>query len=226
MQISRETFDILKNFSTINGSILVKKGNSLATISTSKNILAQAEVAETFDNEFGIYDLGEFLRVAGDESFIGAEYEFGADAVVLSKDRAMCRYYYADTSTIVSPPDKAMNMPDADISFNLSLEDFSAVSNMANVLGKPDLALVSNGDGKIKLSVLDKKDPTTNTFDLEVGNGASSKFEMYFRTENLKVLRGNYTVTISAQGISHFVNNDIQLEYWIAVEPDSKFGDA
>ncbi len=68
MKITRATFDILKNFSTINGSILVKEGNSLATISTSKNILAQAEVSETFENEFGIYDLGEFLRVAGDES--------------------------------------------------------------------------------------------------------------------------------------------------------------
>ena len=118
-----------------------------------------------------------------------------------------------------------MNMPDADISFDLSLEDFGAVTNMANVLGKPDLALVSTGDGKIKLSVLDKKEPTTNTFDLEVGNGTNCKFEMYFRTENLKVLRGNYTVTISAEGISHFTNNDIQLEYWIALEPDSKFGD-
>ena len=225
MKITRATFDILKNFSTINGSILVKEGNSLATISTSKNILAQAEVAETFENEFGIYDLGEFLRVAGDESFIGAEYEFGTDAVVLTKDRAMCRYYYADTSTIVSPPDKTMVMPDADITFDLSLEDFGAVSNMANVLGKPDLALVSNGDGIIKLSVLDKKDPTSNTFDLEVGNGTNSAFEMYFRTENIKVLRGNYTVTISAEGISHFTNNDIQLEYWIALEPDSKFGD-
>ena len=225
MKITRATFDILKNFSTINGSILVKEGNSLSTISTSKNILAQAEVAETFENEFGIYDLGEFLRVAGDESFEGAEYEFGDDAVVLTKDRAICRYYYADLSTIVSPPDKTMVMPDADITFDLSLEDFGAVSNMANVLGKPDLALVSNGDGIIKLSVLDKKDPTSNTFDLEVGNGTNSEFEMYFRTENIKVLRGNYTVTISAEGISHFTNNDIQLEYWIALEPDSKFGD-
>jgi|ETNmetMinimDraft_26_1059896.scaffolds.fasta_scaffold04758_7 hypothetical protein len=225
MKITRATFDILKNFSTINGSILVKEGNSLATISTSKNILAQAEVSETFENEFGIYDLGEFLRVVGDESFEGAEYEFGEKSMVLTKDRAMCRYYYADTTTIVSPPDKTMNMPDADISFDLSLEDFGAVTNMANVLGKPDLALVSTGDGKIKLSVLDKKEPTTNTFDLEVGNGTNCKFEMYFRTENLKVLRGNYTVTISAEGISHFTNNDIQLEYWIALEPDSKFGD-
>ena len=225
MQISRATFDILKNFSTINGSILVREGNSLATVSTSKNILAQADVVETFENEFGIYDLGEFLRVAGDESFMGAEYEFGEDSVVLTKDRAVCRYYYADTSTIISPT-KTVNMPDADISFDLSLEDFGAVSNMANVLGKPDLALVSNGDGKIKLSVLDKKDSTSNTFDLEVGNGTNSTFEMYFKTENLKILRGNYTVVVSAQGISHFANNDIALEYWIALEPDSKFGDA
>ena len=224
MQISRATFDILKNFSTINGSILVKEGSVLSTISTSKNILAQATVAEKWQNEFGIYDLGEFLRVAGDESFIGADYEFGEESVLLTKDRANCRYYYADTSTIVSPT-KSMNMPNTDISFDLTLEDFSAVSNMSNVLGKPDLALRSNGSGGIHLSVLDKKDPTSNTFDLEVGNGTNTPFEMYFRTENLKVLRGNYTVTISAEGISHFTNNDIQLEYWIALEPDSKFGD-
>ena len=105
MKITRATFDILKNFSTINGSILVKEGNSLATISTSKNILAQAEVSETFENEFGIYDLGEFLRVVGDESFEGAEYEFGEKSMVLTKDRAMCRYYYADTTTTFRPPD-------------------------------------------------------------------------------------------------------------------------
>ena len=224
MKISRATFDILKNFSTINGSILVKEGNVLSTISTSKNILAQATVSETFENEFGIYDLGEFLRVAGDESFVGAEYEFGGDSVNLSKDRANCRYWYADTSTIVAPS-KKMNMPNTDISFELSLEDFGTVSNMSNVLGKPDLALRSNGSGQIHLIVLDKKDPTSNTFDLEVGNGTDNKFDMYFRTENLKMLRGNYTVNVSAQGISHFSNNDIELEYWIALEPDSSFGD-
>ena len=225
MQISRATFDILKNFSTINGSILVKEGNQLSTISTSKNILAQAEVAETFGNEFGIYDLGEFLRVASDEIFEGAEYEFDEESVVLSKDKAVCRYYYADASTIISPT-KTMNMPDIDIAFDLTKEDFSTVRNMSTVLGKPDLALRSNGSGQINLSVLDKRDPTTNTFDLEVGNGTNTSFEMYFRTENLKVLRGDYTVSISAEGISHFKNNDIQLEYWIALEPDSKFGDA
>ena len=225
MQISRATFDILKNFSTINGSILVKEGSVLSTISTSKNILAQATVAEKWQNEFGIYDLGEFLRVAGDESFIGADYEFGEESVLLTKDRANCRYYYADTSTIVSPT-KSMNKPNTDISFDLTLEDFSAVSNMSNVLGKPDLALRSNGSGGIHLSVLDKKDPTSNTFDLEVGNGTTSKFEMFFRTENLKMLRGGYTVNVSSEGISHFSNNDIELEYWIALEPDSTFGDA
>jgi hypothetical protein len=116
-------------------------------------------------------------------------------------------------------------MPNTDISFELSLEDFGTVSNMSNVLGKPDLALRSNGSGQIHLIVLDKKDPTSNTFDLEVGNGTDNKFDMYFRTENLKMLRGNYTVNVSAQGISHFSNNDIELEYWIALEPDSSFGD-
>ena len=62
MNITSDTIAILKNFSDINQNILVKPGNQLQTISTLKNILAQADVSEKFEQEFAIYDLPEFLR--------------------------------------------------------------------------------------------------------------------------------------------------------------------
>ena len=62
MNLTSDTVAILKNFSDINQNILVKPGNQLQTISTLKNILAQADVTEKFDQEFAIYDLPEFLR--------------------------------------------------------------------------------------------------------------------------------------------------------------------
>jgi hypothetical protein len=42
MKINNKTLNILKNFATINPSIIVKPGNTLKTISSSKTILARA----------------------------------------------------------------------------------------------------------------------------------------------------------------------------------------
>ena len=51
MKLSEKTIDLLENFSSINQSILVKKGSKLRTISVMKNILAEAEVDENFEKE-------------------------------------------------------------------------------------------------------------------------------------------------------------------------------
>ena len=153
---------------------------------------------------------------------MGADYTFDEDYVVISKDRATSRYYYADPSTIITPT-KNITMPEAEIQFELKHEDLSTIRNMSSVLAKPDMVVKGYGDS-IVLSVLDKKDPTSNVFNLEVGDGNGDEFEMYFKGENLKLLGGNYTVKISSKAISEFVHNDIDLTYWIALEPDSNYG--
>ena len=223
MQISKSTIDILKNFSSINGSILVKPGNRLDTISITKNILASAEISETFDTEFGIYDVAEFLNVVTSEEFIGGDFTWEEKYVILSKDRAVCRYVYADSSTIVSP-ENVVKMPDAEINFTLTQVDFNAVKNMSSALGKNDLALISDGV-TTNLSVLDRKDPTTNNFEIVVGDGHPEKFSMYFKVENLKIMNGDYDVQISSGGISYLKHTEIPVEYWIALEPDSVYGE-
>ena len=61
MKLSESTLSLLKNFSTINQSILFKQGNKLRTVSVMKNILAEATIAEGnqitlycwYDNEYG-----------------------------------------------------------------------------------------------------------------------------------------------------------------------------
>ena len=79
MKLSETTINVLKNFSNINQNILVKEGDTLHTMSTMKNIIGRATVTETFDRQFGIYDLNEFLGVMSlskepdllfDESFV------------------------------------------------------------------------------------------------------------------------------------------------------------
>ena len=55
MKLSKHTLNMLKNFSDINMSIEIKKGNVLRTVSVQKNILAQAELEDEFPQDFAIY---------------------------------------------------------------------------------------------------------------------------------------------------------------------------
>jgi len=223
VKITKQTFDILKNFSTINTGIVVNSGSELKTISNQKNIFAKTKVVEVFETEFAIYDLIEFLNLANSSVFFGGDYQFNDDSVILSKDKDKSTYFYADQSTIVIPT-KEVSMPDPEIQFSLTENSISKITQMASILGKPDLA-VRNVANSITLSVLDKRDTSSNIYDLEVGDGNGVDFNMYFRVENLKLLKGNYNVSISSDGISHFIHDDLNLEYWIALEPDSTYGD-
>ena len=134
MQMSKATIDLLKNFSTINGSILVKAGSKLETISATKNILASAEIGETFETDFGIYDLNEFLNVATSEAFNDAEFEFQEKSVVLRNGRSRCRYYYADPSTIISPT-QSLTMPESEVEVRIISDDLKKIKSMSSVLG-------------------------------------------------------------------------------------------
>ena len=224
MQISKQTFDILKNSSEINPGILINPGSKLETISTMKNILASADISETFETEFAIYDLPEFLNLASGEVFLGAEYSFNEQSVLVTKGGAKSRYFYADPSTVVSPQ-KEITFPDPEVTFTLTQNNIETVKNMSGVLGKFDLA-VKSADTDIILSVQDKKDVGSNTFDLIVGDNIDSQeFTLYFKVENLKLIKGDYTVKISSQGISYFTHETLPVEYWIALEPDSIFGE-
>ena len=61
MKLSEHTVEVLKNFATINQNLVIKEGSTLTTMSAMKNIVAKADVEESFDKEVAIYDLNEFL---------------------------------------------------------------------------------------------------------------------------------------------------------------------
>tara|TARA_Y100000768_G_scaffold294547_1_gene228381 strand:+ start:302 stop:967 length:666 start_codon:yes stop_codon:yes gene_type:complete len=219
MKISNDTRNVLKNFSTINSGIRVKSGNKLETISNMKNILAVATVNESFPQDFSIYNLPEFL---GATSLLSdPEFDFGDTSLTVADDNSSLAYFYASEG-MVTAPDKMITMPDAEIVINLSSTLLSELQKAASVLGVNDMVLSSDGT-VIRLEVTDKKNPTSNTFSRIVGEGNGVSYTMNFKIENLKVLDGNYEVSVSSKGISHFNNTDIDLEYFIALEPDSKY---
>ena len=220
MKLNQHTIDTLKNFAGINTNILIKEGDELSTISTMRNIFAKAKVSDSFTNQFGIYDLNEFLSAVS--GFSKPELSLKDKYMTISSEgsRSKVKYYYSDPSVIVSPQ-KEVNMPESDVTFSLTESNYKELLKMAAILKSPDLALIGTKGGDIILKVCDKKNDTSNSFDIVVGQGATADYTFYFKVENMKMLDGDYDVSVSSKSISHFKNKKLPIEYWIALEPDS-----
>lgn len=223
MKLSNDTINLLKNFATINQGILFKQGKTIKTVSSHKNILAQATITEEIPTEFGVYDLNNFLSVVSlhkDEP----SFEFVQNDIVISgnKGRSKIKYRFCDPKSIVTPPEKELQMPDPEIAFELSQEDLDWVLRVAGVLSSPQIAVESDG-AKISLVAMNLQDNSAHTDTLEIADGNGDKYRMIFKTENLKMVSGAYDVKISSKGISHFKNKNKDLQYWITTEAGSTF---
>ena len=220
MKISDQTLEVLKNFSEINTNILVKPGSELSTISTMKNILAKATITESFDKQFAIYDLSELLGIVSaiDKPDIDmANEKFMTVGNAGSKSKA--KYFFSDESVVVAPQ-KDVIMPDAEVSFELKNDILTKLMKMAAIMKLPDLSLVGKSGQDLILKVHDKKN-SSNSYEEPVGT-ATGDFTYNFKIENLKIVSGDYDVAVSSKSISHFKNKVKPIEYWIALEPDSK----
>ena len=221
MKLSDKTLSVLKNFSTINQSILFKQGNRLRTISVMKNILAEATIDEELPKDFGIYDLNQFLNGLGLHH--NPELDFKNDGhVVIKEGKMRSKYFFAEPQVIVTPPEKEMTLPDETVSFELSTEQLDKLLKAAAIYQLSDLSVVG-GEGVVKILVRDKKNDTSNDFSIIVGE-TESTFSFNFKVENIKILPGTYDVVVSQKLLSRFTSKNHDLIYYIALEPDSTFG--
>jgi len=224
MQLSTDTINVLKNFGAINDGLLFKKGKVLKTISSGKNILAQVTINEDIPTEFGIYNLNTFLSAISLHKD-SPTLEFGDKdiSIVGNKGRSKIKYRFAAANTINTPPEKELVMPDPEVSFSFTEEDFQWIMKSSGVLGSPQISVNSDGN-KIVVSAFDSSDDSAHTDSLEVAEGNGDKFRFVFKTENLtKLLNGGYDVQISSKGISNFKHKTVQLQYFISTESGSTF---
>ena len=221
MKLSKKTIEILKNFSTINSNILVEPGNTIKTISPVKNVMAQATVSETFDCQFGIWDLNKLLGTIS--LFNDPEFYFEENHVtIVGSNGTKVTYYYSEPK-LLTTINKTITMPETVVSFELKNDEFSELQKASSVLQLPDLCLRSSGS-TIELVSMDKKDSTSNNYSVEVGtNDNNEDFEFYFKVENLKLMPGDYDVEVTEKVVSKFTNQATDLSYWIALESDSRY---
>lgn len=219
MKLSPRTMQILKNFASINQSIMFKSGDVLSTISPGKTVLAKAKVAETFERQFAIFDLARFIGVMSlfNEPVIETHEKF----CEIKDNNQKVHYTYTDPSMIVTPPDKEVKIDQPDIEFTLTADTFSRIMRAVAVLQTAELAVVGNGT-TISLQTFDSKNSTSDTFSIAVGE-TTHTFEMIFKVDNLKLLSGDYEVKMTRKKFGHFKGNDV--EYWITTESNSTFSE-
>ena len=228
MKLSNDTVTVLKNFSTINQNLVINPGKNISTMSAMKNIVAKATVTEDFPQAFAIYDLNEFLSALS--LFENPDLDFKEDFVVMtetgSKGKSL-KYWYSDPS-VVTTPAKEITMPSSEVTFTFSSDLLSDVTKAAAVIGAPDMVLEGMDLGTATLKVTDKKNDTANNYAVGVDTNHEDSdknvpYKFWFKVENLRLLPGSYDVKVSSKNISYFKNTNVDVEYFIALEPESTY---
>jgi len=228
MKLSDRTYKVLRNLTSINRSIRIKQGSQLSTLSIQKNVLASTEVEETFPRDFAIYDLDEFLKICSLSEDMNIDLEFENESFVTIKGRnTEAKYFFADPSIVVTPPEKLPELPSVDCEFDISIGQIRSLSQALSIYGNiDDFSIISN-DGTIQVVVADRENASSNTYSIDVGE-TDAKFQFNLKSENISKIEQSqaivtgYHVEVSKSGVSRWISSD-NVTYLIALEPDSSY---
>lgn len=216
MRISKNTIEILKNFASINQNILIKEGSTLTTRSVVKTIYAEADVDTVFPKEFGIYNLNSFLGVLS--LFSDPEVTLLDKSMTISQGNNRVQYNFA-APEVLDYPERAINMPQTDVTFTLSEENLKSILKAGAILSSTDLNITGDGT-TVVCTALDPKNSAANTFSVDVGT-TDRKFSAFIKLEMLKMPTGNYEVSLSSKKIAKFKNTGIDYSIYIANTPET-----
>lgn len=227
MKLSEQTLKILKNFASINPSILLRAGSLLATQSIAGNIVAEAEIEEEFPTEFALYDLVEFLNTlklfnSPMLDFRDAEENHMSICEEDNNDFRV-RYTFANKDHIIYPERRPV-MGDVDISFRLDTSTLDSIMKASNVMQLPNLMILPGDEKSIKIEVSDAKDRSSNKFSIAVDAEVpeNKKFKLIYKMDAFKMLPYDYDVTICGKDIVSAFESDV-VDYHIGLDVNSRF---
>lgn len=215
------TIKVLSNFATINNGLVIKAGSEIRTMTEGKTVLAEAIVPDTFPSDFAIYDVRQLLSFMA-SMFDNPTLEFSDNHLKISSGSDVTKIFYCNPDLVASPS-KRITMPSEDIVFQLSEDTLHRIQKASSILSVDDLQFSSTESNTVDITVLDKTNPATNTWTSSTNGNFDTSFNVFLKIENLKMLEGDYQVSISSKGITCFKNMRSDVKYFIAVEGDSKF---
>lgn len=204
MKFSQTTLAILKNFSRINSSIMLSKGNTLLTSAVNGTVVAEATVDSTIDMDVGIYDLNQFLSIMslmGENAEVNHVQNSDVDEIVIKNDISTINFGAADPSTIIYPK-KAIQFPQAQVVFELKASEYSQLFKVCRSMKIDTLCITNNNDkivinGYKKTTDEDFKKPIYQSVvgEWEGEEGEDQQFKFFINMDNIKdVIESDYTV--------------------------------
>jgi len=219
MKLSKESIEILKNFGQINSNAWFIAGNTQKTMAPAKTSVVVATLPDAFDDEFGIYDMREFLNVLG--MFASPELTFENGVLSISENSVNVKYRTTDKALLSDYPN-TVKFPQTDFTFNVTQTLKNSIDKAAKTLGLNEVAFVSK-DGKFVANVYDKTTPSSNIFTVELADKFEEDFSVVFNLDNMKMIDGDYSVEVSKKKITKWVNNNGSYVMFLGIEPSSEF---
>ena len=219
MKFDTKTVSGLKNFSTINPSMLFREGNVIKTIAPNKAVMARAEVPNNFEHKFALYNLSKLLSTIS--FYDNPDISFNEQNLTVSGgDGSSTTLAYTPEENIKVAPEKDLALPSVDVEFTLTSANLSNIIRMMGVLQLPEISIVGDGTS-LFAEASDSKNLNSEKHSEQVGT-TDKTFRAIFKAENvIKILSGDYQVQICSRGISKWIGTDIQ--YWVAVEQNSTY---
>ena len=219
MKFSPRLLTLLKNFNNINPGIVISPGSKLVSVANGKIMFATAEVPDTFEHRFAIADLSRFLSVLSVFTDPDIDVSDGKSAII-SEGKRKVGYTLAAPAAITTT-DKQFKIPSIDVEFVLEKDVLEQAKRAADILKLPKLAFVGDGS-KITISALDIDNPTTDSYDFEIGE-TDLNFRFVINTEKFKMIPDDYEVQLSAKGVAQFKSVNEELTYVLTIETSSTF---
>ena len=217
--ISKQTVSVLKNFANINGSILIKEGNQIATVSPARNIFARYTAEETFPVNIPLYDLNDLI--ASLSLFESAEVDFKAKHMVINGDNQKMKYVYSPENTVSEAPSISEDLlSNPKVTFDINQESIAKLLRAASVVGGNVISFIKKGDTTTVVAH-DRHNPDANRYEITLNDvDYDGDFSVLVLVENVKTLPLDFTVSMYDNFV-RLSNNDLGIEYVIATESDS-----
>ena len=227
MKLSNEIKDVLNNFQSINSNIAIgEEGGIIRSMSTSKTLMAKANVAFDSPYPFGIYDLGEFLACLN--MFDDPTLSFDEDKkfVNITDGITTFKYYFSDIN-VLTVATKDINLDCGDLTFTLTHEELTQLRKASATLKTSNLSVRMSATGSqfIECVILDKQNPTSNQFTMNINNcdiNTSAEFDFVFDINNFKFKpAAEYVFGIDKKQVALIKAGDT--DYWVALDKTTTY---
>lgn len=218
MKFSSDLLKIFKNFSDINSNLLLKPGNVIKTVRVPPTIYAEAEVGEVFEDEFGIYDLKEFLSTLAMFKNPTIEFKDGYLEIVDDDDPTIRTKYYSADPTILTKVPELKQLPEPSAVFTITDVNFKRIQRASSTLKCPDV-VIKGENGQINAIVCDLTTSTKNSFTVLLESDyQGATFDVHLKQEKLLMLDGDYKCSLIADKVIKMEHAEKKLSYVVSLD--------